>query len=128
MASKLLMIVPALTFHGIVLSWINKIENKCECSAEWRRDYLKYFSIVSVLLVIGTTFVRQNPVLGAAAMAWFIASLVNIGVILSYIPALRKKQCDCALEGDWRDEAIFWWVIIGIVLSFALSVIMLARK
>lgn len=128
MDSKLLMIVPALTFHGIVLSWVNKIESKCECSSEWRRDYIKYFSIVSVLLVIGTTFMRQNPVLGAAAMVWFIASLVNIGAILSYIPALRKKQCDCALEGDWRDDAIFWWVIIAIALSFAFPVIMLARK
>ena len=128
MSSKLLMSVPALAFHGIVISWVNKIESKCECSTDWRRDYLKYFSILSVLLVIGTTFMRQNPALGAVAMAWFIAGLVNIGAILSYIPALRKKQCDCALEGDWRDDAIFWWVIIGFILSFAGSVIMLSRK
>ena len=128
MASKLLMFVPALAFHGIVLSWVNKIENKCECSTDWRRDYLKYFSILSILLVIGTTFMRQNPALGAVAMAWFLAALVNIGAILSYIPALRKKQCDCALEGDWRDDAIFWYMIASIGLSILMTFIMLARK
>jgi hypothetical protein len=124
---KLLMLVPALTFHAIILSWINKIEKKCDCSTDWRRDFMKYFSVVSVLLLIGSMFMRPTslpPAVMTLGMVWFIAALVNIGAILSYIPALRKKQCDCALEGDWRDDAIFWYLIASIVLSF----IMLARK
>ena len=121
------MLVPALTFHAIILSWINKIEKKCDCSTDWRRDFMKYFSVVSVLLLIGSMFMRPTslpPAVMTLGMVWFIAALVNIGAILSYIPALRKKQCDCALEGDWRDDAIFWYLIASIVLSF----IMLARK
>lgn len=123
-----LSVIPAFVFHGIILSWVNKLENKCECSADWRRDYIKYFSILSILLVIGTTFMRQNPALGAIAMAWFIAGLMNIGSILTYVPYLKKKQCDCAIKGDWRDDFIFWWVLIAFIFAFAGSVIILARK
>jgi hypothetical protein len=131
MASKLLMSVPAFAFHAIILSWINKIEKKCECSTDWRRDFMKYFSIVSVLVLVGSIFVRPTflpPAVMTLGMVWFLAALVNIGAILSYIPALRKKQCDCALEGDWRDDAIFWYMIASIGLSILMTFIMLARK
>ena len=52
-----------LLFQGIVLSWINKIERKCPCSADWRRDYIKYFSIAMIVygiiaaLILGFLFV-----------------------------------------------------------------------
>ena len=125
-----LTVVPGLVFNGIVLSWINKLEKKCECSTNWRRDYIKYFAIVSTLLMVLTTFMRPHPtpMLGILAAVWAVAGFVNIGSILTYVPDLKKKQCDCAIEGDWRDDFIFWWILISFMVAFAGSVIMLARK
>ena len=125
-----LSVVPAAVFHGIVLSWINKLEKKCECSKDWRRDYIKYFSILSVLFVIFNLIAhpKPTPMLGMIAMAWAAAGFVNVGSILTYVPDLKRKQCDCAIEGDLRDDFIFWWVLIAFMFAFAGSVIMLARK
>lgn len=114
-------LIPALAVHAIILSWVNKLEKKCDCSADWRRDYIKYFSIVSVVIAFANAFMprpllMQNmPLL----MIFALAGLVNMGAILSYIPNLKKKQCDCAIENDWRDNFIFWWIIVGFIMSFA---------
>jgi predicted benzoate:H+ symporter BenE len=112
-----LAVVPGLVFNGIVLSWINKLEKKCECSADWRREYIKYYAIILVVFgvvrALMPTFVKNVPLL----MILALAGLVNLGSILSYIPDLKKKQCECAIENDWRDNFIFWWIIISLVLT-----------
>jgi hypothetical protein len=108
-------IIPGLVFQGIVLSWINKLEKKCECSADWRRDFIKYYSIV--LIVYGLAgAARIQPKNFPLLIAIGLAGLVNIASFLSYIPDLKKKQCDCAIENDWRDNFIFWWTLIGLIL------------
>jgi len=111
-----LAVVPGLVFNGIVLSWINKLEKKCECSADWRREYIKYYAII--LIVYGLAGAAKLQVKNVPVLVILgLAGLVNLGSILSYIPDLKKKQCDCAIEGDWRDNFIFWWIIISLVLT-----------
>jgi hypothetical protein len=51
------------------------------------------------------------------ATIYGLAALVNIGSILTYIPGLKKKGCDCAIDDDWRDNFIFWYTIIALVLA-----------
>lgn len=126
-----LAIIPTLAFHAIVLSWINKLENKCECSSDWRRDYMKYFTMMAVVLSVVTTFIlkpKPTQMFMIVGTAWVLASLVNLGSILSYIPALRKKQCECATQGDWRDDFIFWWVVASLVMAIVVPIILAARK
>jgi len=122
-------IVPAVVLHSIVLSWINKLEKKCECSADWRRDYIKYFSIASIVLAILTgTMHKPNK---SVIMLFGAAGLVNVGAILSYIPKLKKNQCECATENEWRDNFIFWWIIISLIVTIlgsGAAAFMLTRK
>ena len=115
----------ALVFQAIVLSWILKIEKKCDCSRDWRRDYMKYFSIIAASTTVLGLFM-PNVVL-MLGIPMLIAGLVNIAAILTYIPALKKRDCTCALEDEWRDNFIFWWVILSLVASTG-AVLMLARK
>jgi hypothetical protein len=111
-------LVPALVLNSIILSWVNKLEKKCECSTDWRRDYIKYFSIVAIIFAFANAFL-PNQIKNLPLMLIIgLAGLVNLGSILSYIPGLKKKQCDCAIENDWRDNFIFWWIIISLILPF----------
>jgi hypothetical protein len=110
-------LVPALVLNSIILSWVNKLEKKCECSTDWRRDYIKYFSIVAIIFAFANAFL-PNQIKNLPLMLIIgLAGLVNLGSILSYIPGLKKKQCDCAIENDWRDNFIFWWIITSIILT-----------
>jgi hypothetical protein len=115
--------LPALAANGIILSWINKLERKCECSADWRREYIKYYSILSIILVFANMFIPLFLAQQKTAILLVIglAGLVNLASILSYIPDLKKKQCDCAIKDDWRDNFIFWWTLIGLILTIVAS-------
>jgi hypothetical protein len=123
-------VIPGLVLQGIVLSWINKLERKCKCSEDWRRDYIKYYSIILIVtsLLSASGFHPKNVPLFVVIG---LAGLVNLGSILSYIPDLKKKQCECAIENDWRDNFIFWWILISLiftVLGSGVLAFMLTRK
>ena len=115
-------IASGVIINLIVLSWLMKIEKRCSCSDDWRRDYIKYFTIAGTGLVLVSAFMTKDmirpfikPVI-AGASVWGLASIVNAGSILTYIPELKKRGCECALEDDWRDNFIFWWSLIGVVV------------
>ena len=120
-------VIPGLVLQGIVLSWINKLERKCKCSEDWRRDYIKYYSIILIVtsLLSASGFHPKNVPLFVVIG---LAGLVNLGSILSYIPDLKKKGCDCAIEDDWRDNFIFWYMIIGLVLASTMVLVSAGAK
>jgi hypothetical protein len=107
--------ITGLALQGIVLSWIFKLERQCNCSKDWRRDYIKLYSFASIAFIV-TTFakLRLPPV---ALMTLGLAALVNVYAVLSYIPALKRNACTCAVEDDWRDNFIYWWILLSLVLS-----------
>jgi hypothetical protein len=132
-----------IAFSSIVLSWILKNEKKCECGQDWRRDYIKYFNIVVIALMVmqltARSFFKQQ-IMGALnkplfmkgllgfATVYGLAALVNVGSILTYIPDLKKKGCGCAIEDDWRDNFIFWYMIIGLVLASTMLLVAAGAK
>ena len=134
-----------LAVQAIVLSWILKIEKKCECSKDWRRDYIKYMSIISIaltfLIVFLAVFMRQQvtngimglggrgvKAMGATAVLVALAGLVNLAAILTYIPDLKKRGCECAIKDDWRDNFIWWWMLIGTILMFIVPFVVATKK
>ncbi len=108
-----------IILQAIVLSWVFKAE-KCSCSVDWRRDYIKFYAIFAIIVTMYLTFNRipTNP--------WFlftivVLSMINLYSILTYIPMLRAIKCTCATENDIRDDFIWWWKLISLsmgVLTF----------
>ena len=132
-----------IAFSAIVLSWILKNEKKCECGQDWRRDYIKYFNIAVIVFMVMNLTARsffREQIMGALnkplflkgllgfATVYGLAALVNAGSILTYIPDLKKKGCDCAIEDDWRDNFIFWYMIISLVLASTMILFRLGAK
>lgn len=107
-----------LAFQGIVLSWVLKIEKACGCSDRWQRDYMKWYSIGAMGLIIATAAGVQlkNKFLAGAILG---AAFVNMYAILTFIPKLNNTGCSCATEKDWRDNFIYWWTALAtLVLAF----------
>jgi hypothetical protein len=125
MVNPVVLVTPGLIVYSIVLSWIAKIERQCECSRDWRRDVIKYVSIASVvqaLAILGR--IRIPPVF---AMIMMLAGLVYLYSVLTYIPRL-ERECSCATEYEWRDNFIFWWTLVGLVLAVVGTGFMIARR
>ena len=125
MVNPVVLVTPGLVVYGIVLSWIAKIERQCECSRDWRRDVIKYVSIASVvqaLAILGR--IRIPPVV---LMTMTLAGLVYLYSVLTYIPRL-ERECSCATEYEWRDNFIFWWTLVGLVLAVVGTGFAVARR
>ena len=125
MVNPVVLVTPGLIINGIVLSWISKIERQCECSRDWRRDIIKYVSIAGLVQALAIAArIRIPPVV---LMTVALAGLVYLYSVLTYIPKL-ERDCSCATEYEWRDNFIFWWVLIGLALSVAGVVFAVARR
>ena len=89
-----------LIFWGFALGWVMNLEKKrCGCSKDWRRDYMKYFFIA----VIAFQFVilsGNKKLVKLVAAPVGLATLVYIGVSISYIDSQRKKHCDCSKSNE----------------------------
>ena len=125
MVNPVVLVTPGLIVYSIVLSWIAKIERQCECSRDWRRDVIKYVSIASVVQALAIAArIRIPPVV---LMIMTLAGLVYLYSVLTYIPKL-ERDCSCATEYEWRDNFIFWWNLVGLVLAVAGVVFAVARR
>lgn len=102
-------------------------EEKCKCSTDWKRDYIKIFSFVAIMylfmivmsLILGIEFYKNKVV----NMLMRLASLINMIVLYVYIRKLKEIECGCALEYDNIYTFLKYYSLIGIVLM-TLSILM----
>ena len=122
-------LVMGIVFQAIILSWILKLEKTgCSCSTDWRRDFIKYYSIfgmaIASLLLARPQLFKQYMKISPALLPLYLTYLY---AVLTFIPGLWRHQCDCATQGDWRDDFIFWWIGIGLIFQM-LGLVFLAAK
>ena len=95
-----------IAINAYLLNYITNLEKKnCECSEHWQRHYIKYFSMVAIILsalMIITTLtgaVVRGPLAGllfAVRAVFLIASVVNTFVLFHYSTGLENKDCECS--------------------------------
>lgn len=115
----------ALTLNGIFLHYVYTLEkDQCECSFDWKRDYIKYYTIIMfavTLLAIVAPYLKNtnvNNFLGLLASILGLAGLVNLWCLYSYSKKLKDENCECS--DNWQRKFIYTYsVVIGILWIFA---------
>lgn len=121
-----------IVVHSIVLAYIlNLEEEKCKCSANWKRDFIKVGSIVLIVVNVLLLLFNQN-IVGAIKNNQIIKSIYGIVAILSIVYSIiciiyfielhQQKECECSQ--DWKRYALLWPLIV-FVLSFLVFLIVL---
>ena len=87
---KLFTAILSLVINFIFLNYVNKLEkDNCKCSSnDWRRNYIKYFSMVSISLITVTLFVDTKSCLGKTSglvlvMVLQCANIINLYALYS---------------------------------------------
>lgn len=89
-----------IIFWAFVVNYVIRLENiGCDCSKNWKRDYIKYYLLVIIPIMILRLFVSL-PV--ALASLTLVFGLTFVFVVFAYIQELRKKKCECS-EAPIRD-------------------------
>jgi hypothetical protein len=122
--------------------WVKNLEDiSCECSENWKRDYIKYFlisyfvvNIINLLLSIYINSIKNkegvfmaltnNPLYimwNGIIMVYLLFAFVNIFVVITYIQNLKDANCECS--EDIKRE-IYWYYNIIIASIIALFVLL----
>ena len=127
----------ALGFHGVVLKYITDLEkdNNCACSKNWKRDFIKYYLITS-LVFLGFSLVRvllnmKNNLVGVLVGSLVkIAGLVNLFIMLFYTNELKSKNCECSKNWvrKFMNNYSFFMLVFYPVVSILLLAFMLLKK
>jgi hypothetical protein len=118
--------VLVLALWLFIFNYIISLEKiGCECSKSWQRDYIKYFIIVIMIMLILSTFEifsfkTTHPVIVGL---YFIATIAFIIITYYYIQKLKVEKCECSAHVA-RDvlEIVNYIQMFLIALAFILMI------
>lgn len=112
-------------FFVSAAAWIFNLEkHNCECSKNWRRNFMKWFYLASILFQ-GAILMRNKTIITYLAGPIATASLAYLYVTLTYIHKLQMDQCDCTAG---RHRTILFWLALGQAFLLAASIFVGIRK
>lgn len=107
-----------IIWNSYALDWLIRLEKDgCQCSADWRRTFMKYYYFVvlinALLVIIGTRLPKSyiNFMFGLSVL--FIMSA------LTYIYKLRQTSCDCS-ESRQRNLIYTFSILQAMMIPFLL--------
>ena len=125
---KLFSATVSLVLNFIFLNYVNKLEkDKCDCSTnDWRRDYIKYFSMIAISIITVTLFVDVKSCLGKQTGLILIillqcANIINLYALFSYTKKLKDDNCKCS--DNWDRELIYNYSMLMAIIYVLLSTI-----
>jgi hypothetical protein len=126
-----LLSIGIITIHVFALMWLQKLEStSCKCSANWKRDYIKYFLYVYFVFVAlqlvaflatGKQLIQsESSFVRLLVMLFNIFAFVNAFVVIFYVKELKDANCECS--EDIKREVYYYWNIVYLAL-WALAVL-----
>ena len=117
-----------IVMSGILLYYVFDLEqSKCLCSKNWKRDYIKIYSLSIIILTIISLF---TPILDKCLAVKGIinmAGLLNLAVLYIYIRELKSSDCVCSME---KNEKIYEFLrlysLLGIIVVVYASCVVLS--
>lgn len=115
------MIVIHLVILSVFYNYVYRLEKiSCECSKDWRRDYIKYFSMIYIISIIATLFsVYMYPNKELLQVTNYLNILVGLGnlvfiyAMISYVYKLKTLKCKCSMR--WEREFMYGYTIVTAV-------------
>ena len=131
MTGKLLLArLLAVAVAIIVLTYVFKLEEtSCDCSKDWRRDYIKWYFIFIFLYVVITTLIGFRPKPRSLLTAILsILLLVQIYALFTYIRDLKgETECKCATELDlYKVGKYYSWIQVSVLALLVVVAIFIA--
>jgi len=117
----------------ILLSYVLKLEReKCDCSDNWMRDYIKYYTSVLIVLLLIILVIpvltgnkklkKMKPLFFLLRIIVLIATIVQVFAVFMYSQALNCKKTECECSNDWRSRFMYFLGIFGFVIYSVLII------
>lgn len=101
----------------------------CDCKyEEWHQQYLKYFALFTLLIIVPFSYNYQNLIMSKNyKLVWNIvniaATLLMVYTLFEFTRKLNEKDCECLVKGREIQHKFLYMYSHLIVIIIALSVI-----
>lgn len=124
--NRILPFLITLLVQGTFLNYVLKLERiKCICSEDNRRDIIKYYS--GLLIVMGVLMIvvpKNLPILKQYVLPLIgLLNIVYLVVVVSYVRNLVNKKCECS--GTWERDVMYAYslMLMAVVALFLVSIV-----
>ena len=134
---ELLLFFLIIIINLLILNYVLKLEKiSCECSNDWKRDYIKYFSYITIVIIfsmiaiplITTKYKKIIRTFAFRVMAnlFSIASIINVYSLFTYSQNMVLSSCNCSKS--WERTFIYYYsmVIMSIYIFIISSIIFMS--
>ncbi len=99
-AIQLFFNILAILIWFYILNYIIKLEKTgCECAKDWRRDFIKYYIIfIIALLILRSLNIIPDRFTPLLMTIQFVFSVAFITIVFHYINDLKVKKCACSQD------------------------------
>jgi len=114
--------IGSLVFNIFLINWISDLEkNKCDCSRDWKRDFIKHWLIFTSVLIGMNTIaylitVFTNKIylknMNLYSYVVYFVSILNLILSIMYIKQLKDSNCECSNNELKYTYYIYSWVIL----------------
>lgn len=124
---RLVSFIFIVIFQSAILYYLYNLEDAdCNCIRDWRHNFIKAMSILSILLGIVTVSGVHFQICKWLPILLMILSLVNFYAFFTYIGDLNATKCVCAVDKQPNLNSVLnaiRWVPIFIVGVFLILII-----
>ena len=140
----LLIILIVLLVNILIVNYVRKLERvTCDCSQNWKRDYVKYYSLVTVILTVSIALVPlflqlsnvkynvtkflANKFVVLISYLYTFFGIINVYSLFTYSQEIILSRCDCS--HSWERTFIYYYSMLVMSLyvflaSFVLITVM----
>lgn len=131
-----LVILIVLLINILIVNYVRKLEQvTCECSKDWKRDYIKIYSLITVILtslicivplfmhLINIDYNLQNILSNSAFIymgyLYTLFGLVNVYALFTYSQKIVLDICECSKS--WERTFIYYYSMLVMSLYIFLA-------
>ena len=103
----------------LIINFTMKLEYiGCKCSEIWYRDFIKYYSIITLFMVILIFCNIKNTFWIFIHNIYYIIGLCNIYILFKFSQDLYINKCECSKS--WEQKFIYYYSMTFILLYIIL--------
>ena len=111
---KIVMLIVVL-INIIIFNFVYKLEKtKCECSKGYRRDFIKYYTLltifIGIIFIIGILKVFSTHSLQLISTIYSVLGLVNIYLLFRLSQDMVIEKCMCS--NSWDRKFVYYYSMV----------------
>jgi len=131
-----LVILIVLLVNVLIVNYVRKLEKvSCECSEEWKRDYIKIYSLITIIIttlvcliplflhIINFKYnlqdILSNKIFTIIGYIYTFFGLINVYALFTYSQRIVLGRCDCS--NSWERTFIYYYSMLVMSLYIFLA-------